>query len=160
MKNKTRDVTQGNPISLVFGLAMPMVIGFVLQQFYSIADSLIAGQLLGANALAATGLAGSVVFFMLSISIGLTNTYSILISQFFGAKDEDGIRRTVTNAAFVSTIYGIILSALTFAGVKLMLTLMQTPEEILDLCADYLYIYVGIGIFPSSKIFLAIQGVL
>lgn len=137
MKNKTRDVTQGNPISLVFGLAMPMVIGFVLQQFYSIADSLIAGQLLGANVLAATGLAGNVVFFMLSISIGLTNTYSIIISQFFGAKDEDGIRRTVTNAVFVSMIYGMILSALTFAGVKLMLTLMQTPPEILNLCADW-----------------------
>ena len=89
------DLTKGNISRSLLLFALPMMAGNLLQQFYNIADSIIAGQFLGVNALAAIGSTGSLMFFVTGWLQGLTSGFAILVSQWFGAKDMKRMRHYV-----------------------------------------------------------------
>ncbi|HIU76047.1 MAG TPA: MATE family efflux transporter, partial [Candidatus Pelethocola excrementipullorum] len=83
----TKNLTTGNPAKLILIFTLPLIIGNIFQQFYSMADTLIVGRTIGVNALAAVGCTGSLSFFILGFVMGLTSGLSIITAQRFGAQD-------------------------------------------------------------------------
>ena len=86
MKNSIHDMTSGNPVSLIIKFMIPMCLGNLFQQFYNIADSIVAGKFIGVNALAAIGSTGSLMFFVTGWLNGLSSGFAIIVAQMFGAK--------------------------------------------------------------------------
>ena len=85
-RDTTNDMTIGNPVSLIIKFMIPMCLGNLFQQFYNIADSIVAGKFIGVNALAAIGSTGSLMFFVTGWLNGLSSGFAIIVAQMFGAK--------------------------------------------------------------------------
>ena len=111
-KSSARDMTQGSPMRLILGFALPMMLGFLFQQFYNMADTVIVGRFLGVNALAAVGATGSINFFVIGFCMGICNGFAIPVAQKFGAKDEKGLKAYVANSAILAAIFGIVMTVL------------------------------------------------
>ena len=88
-KQKTNDMTVGNPVRLIIQFMIPMFLGNIFQQFYNIVDSIVAGQFIGVDALAAIGSTGSLMFFVTGWLNGLSSGFAIIVAQMFGAKKYD-----------------------------------------------------------------------
>lgn len=124
-------MTVGSPTRHILLFAVPLLIGNVFQQLYNMVDSVIVGNYVGANALAAVGTCGSMNFFCFSLSAGLSIGIGIVVSQFFGAKNERMVRLTIGNAVFILTVASVIVSVLGFALCPHVLRLLNCPENIL-----------------------------
>lgn len=124
-------MTVGSPTRHILLFAVPLLIGNVFQQLYNMVDSVIVGNYVGANALAAVGTCGSMNFFCFSLSAGLSIGIGIVVSQFFGAKNERMVRLTIGNAVFILTVASVIVSVLGFAVCPHVLRLLNCPENIL-----------------------------
>jgi putative MATE family efflux protein len=135
-----KDLTTGPEGKLILHFAVPMLIGNVFQQSYSIVDSVIVGRAIGKSALAAVGASFPILFLLIALSIGVTMGFSILISQYFGAKQMDKVQRAVDT----SLIFVFFASlAITAAGLWLSrpaLVMLKTPAELLDQGTVYLQI--------------------
>jgi putative MATE family efflux protein len=141
----TKNLTVGNPALLIISFAIPLFIGNLFQQFYSMADTLIVGRTIGVNALAAVGCTGSISFFILGFVGGFTQGASILTSQRFGAGDEAGVRRSFAVSIFLSAVMTVVLTAVSVITARKFLIFMRTPAEILDGAYSYIIvIYCGI----------------
>lgn len=123
------DMTQGSPLRHIFLFTMPLLIGNLFQQFYNLVDSIVVGNYVGANALAAVGTCGSLNFLFFSLSSGLAIGIGILASQYFGAKDDASIRATVANSAYILIAAGLTVSILGVVGAPLFLTWLQVPRD-------------------------------
>ena len=132
------DMTVGSPLRHIFLFTLPLLIGNLFQQFYNVVDSVVVGNYVGADALAAVGTCGSLGFLFFSLSSGLAVGIGILASQYFGARDDSQIRATVSNAAYILLAAGAGVSLLGFFGAPVFLRLLQVPEEILPLSLTYL----------------------
>ncbi len=144
-KTATKDLTQGAPGKLVFSFAIPMVLGILLQQFYSLVDTMIVGRYLGKEALAGVGSTGSLNFIVLGFCMGICNGFAVIVAQKFGAKDEKGLRKTVAASIWLTIVIGAIVTVVTCIFCKPMLQLMKTPESIFDSAATYIFIiFAGI----------------
>lgn len=142
----TKDMTTGNPAKLIVLFTIPLIVGNIFQQFYSMADTLIVGRTLGVNALAAVGCTGSITFFVLGFAMGLTTGLSIITAQRFGARDEVGIKRSVATSAWICMIVTLILTVVSVIFTEQILILMRTPDEILKDATEYLIIiFCGMG---------------
>jgi len=137
-----KDLTSGKESKLIFNFAMPMLIGNVFQQLYNIVDSIIVGNFLGKEALAAVGASFPIIFTLISLIIGIASGAMVVISQYFGAKDIERVKRTISTfyiflffASIFITVIGIYFSEDIFR-------LMQLPEEILPQAKSYLNIYM------------------
>ena len=137
-KLKELDMTVGNPTRHILTFAFPILIGNIFQQLYNMVDSLVVGNFVGANSLAAIGTCGSLNFLFVSLSMGLANGIGIIVSQYYGAKDEKGIRSTIANAYYLIVAASIIATILGFFIAEPVLMLMSTPEEILPEATLYL----------------------
>ena len=124
-----QDMTVGNPAKLMISFAIPMVLGNIFQQVYSMVDSIIVGRFVGKNALAAIGATQSVLFLIICLIIGLTNGTCILVSQYFCAKDEEAIKKIAGAAVYASVLAWafIAIVSLIFSGP--ILWLLNTSEE-------------------------------
>lgn len=143
----TRDLTEGNPFSLILGFSVPVLFGFLFQQFYNIVDTAIVGKFLGKEALAAVGATGSVNFLVIGFCMGVCNGFAIPIAQKFGAKDYSLMRRFVMAAAYLSIMFAAVLTVVTVVFCRPLLVLMRTPENILDGAAGYIgVIFAGIPV--------------
>lgn len=136
----TKDMTKGKPIFLILGFCIPMVFGNILQQFYNLADTAIVGQCLNSQALAAIGLTGAVCFLVLGFATGLCTGLSIPVAQAYGAGDMKKMRSYMMNAVYIAAAVCLALTVLTLVFCKPLLRLMDTPEDILDMSASYLYV--------------------
>lgn len=136
----SKDLTSGSPIKLILMFALPMLMGNIFQQFYSMADTIVVGQYIGVQALAAVGATGGVTFFVLGFIMGLSNGFSIIVAQRFGSKDEDGVRKAVGNIVVLSLIFGTIVSIISVLGSRLILELLSTPADIIDYSYNYLVV--------------------
>ncbi|HAT03044.1 MAG TPA: MATE family efflux transporter, partial [Oribacterium sp.] len=111
-----KDMTSGNPTALILGFAIPMLLGTLFQQFYSMVDTIIVGRLLGVDALAGVGSTGAVNFMINGFVIGTCSGFAIPVAQRFGAQDFSGLRRYVANiiwltlglAAVITVIIGFL----------------------------------------------------
>lgn len=141
---KMYDMTKGNPTSLLLKFSLPMVIGNVFQQFYNMVDAIVVGQFVGANALAAVGATGSITFLFFSLVLGLSSGIGIIVSQYFGAKDEEKVKRTIATAVYVIMISAVIMGMITVIAARPIMQLLNTPAEIIEDSVLYLRV-VGIG---------------
>ena len=140
----TKDMTTGNPVKLILFFSIPLLIGNVFQQFYSMVDTIIVGRYVRVQALAAVGVTGSLSFLILGFTFGLTGGFSVIIAQRFGADDEDGLRKSVATSTILSIISTIIITLASMLSAKPVLSLMNTPDDIINDATIYIIIiYAG-----------------
>lgn len=138
------DMTIGNPTTLLLKFSIPMIIGNIFQQFYNMVDSIIVGQFVGANALAAVGATGSINFLFFSLAFGLSSGIGIIVSQYFGAKDEEKVKKTIATSIYVVLATSIIMGILMVIAARGVMELLDTPAEIIDDSVLYMQV-VGAG---------------
>ena len=142
-----RDLTDGRPAKLILQFATPMLIGNVFQQLYNVTDSIIVGRFLGKEALAAVGASFPLIFMLISFVIGIASGSTIIIAQYFGAKDLTKVRRSVDTmyiylffASLLITVLGITFSGPIFRLIRL-------PEEVIPQASLYMNVYLTGTIF-------------
>ncbi|WP_296649019.1 MATE family efflux transporter, partial [Romboutsia sp. 13368] len=126
----TNDMTKGSPLKIFILFSIPLLIGNVFQQLYSMVDTIIVGRFVGVDALAAVGSTGSMLYLINGTVMGLTSGFSVLISQKFGAKDEDGIRKSIASNITLSIISTIIITIIALLVKNPLLSMMNTPDNI------------------------------
>ena len=163
MKNTTiHDMTTGNPMKIIFGFTLPIFIGNVFQQFYNIADSIIAGQFLGVRALAAIGSTGSLMFFVTGWLNGLSSGFAILVSQWFGAKEYERMRHYVAMSIYLSAGWAVLMTIGLGIANEPILRLMNYKDSIMPDVKAYMgIIYAGLiitGAYNALAAFLRALG--
>ena len=128
----TKDMTTGNPVKLILLFSIPLLIGNIFQQFYSMVDTIIVGRFLGVKSLAAVGSTGSMSFLIIGAVLGLTSGFSVLVSQRFGANDEEGLKKAVGSSITLSLIMTILVTVVSLAITKPLLNIINTPSDIVD----------------------------
>lgn len=142
----TKSMTSGKPAKLILFFALPLIVGNIFQQFYSMADTVIVGRTIGVNALAAVGCTGSLTFFVLGFVIGFTSGLSIITAQRFGAQDEEGIKKSFAVSLILGAAVTVVLTVLAVLMARPALALLQTPDEIMEDAVAYItIIFWGIG---------------
>lgn len=125
------NMTSGSPVKHIIKFALPLLVGNLFQQLYNMVDSLVVGNYVGADALAAVGACGSLNFLFFSLSSGLAIGIGIIVAQFYGAKDENSIRNTIANSVYVLVAAAAVVSILGILFTPALLRLLQTPESII-----------------------------
>ncbi len=138
---KTTKMTEGNPFRTILIFAIPMIISNLFQQLYNVIDTLIVGNRLGQDALAAVGSASSITAVFVQLATGLALGASIVISQYFGAGKNDKIRLCATTSALFSGAIGLVSNLLLWIYAEPILLYVNTPIEIVPLGVDYLRFY-------------------
>lgn len=153
----TNDMTKGNPWKLIICFSIPVLLGNLFQQFYSMADSIIVGQFLGEDALAAVGSTGSINFLVIGFASGIAQGFGILISHAFGAKDDKLLKHYVAISLVLGLVISLLITVLAVSQSRNLLLIMNTPENILDMANDYItIIYAGITATMAFNITSAI----
>ncbi|MCI8417629.1 MAG: MATE family efflux transporter [Lachnospiraceae bacterium] len=143
-----KEMTAGSPAKIIFGFTIPIFIGNVFQQFYSMVDTIIVGKFVGTQALAAVGSTSTITFLILGFLMGLTVGFTVLTAQRFGAGDPEGMRRTVGSAAILSAIISLLITLVSIAGMRPLLLFMHTPKDIFADAYTYVIIICA-GIFAQ-----------
>lgn len=154
----TKDMTSGSPAKLIFGFAIPMFLGLLFQQFYSMVDTLIVGKFLGVNPLAGVGSTTSLNFMVLGFCMGVCNGFAIPVAQMFGAKEEHRLRRYVTNGAWLCIGLSVVLTLIVVLACRTILTVMDTPEEIFEYA--YIYIVIVFAGIPCTFLYNILAGII
>lgn len=154
----TRDMTNGSPVKLIISFAIPMFLGMLFQQFYSMVDTVIVGKYLGVNPLAGVGSTTSLNFMVIGFCMGVCNGFAIPVAQMFGAREESMLRRFVTNSTWLCIAFSIVMTLAVAAVCRPVLRLMNTPDEIFE----YAYIYIVIIFWgmPCTFLYNILAGIL
>lgn len=152
---QTKSMTSGNPLKLILELGTPLLAGSILQQLYNFVDTVVVGRGIGMDALAAVGLTGGINFLVLGFVMGMAQGVTILVSQYFGAKDYVHLRKAVTMSVFVTYLTGALVTVLAMAGAMWILEVMNTPEEIIMDSWKYLEVIMGGILISLSYNFLS-----
>ena len=152
------DMTMGSPVKIILNFTIPIFIGNMFQQFYSMADTIIVGKFVGTKALAAVGSVGTIMFLILGFLQGLTAGCSVLTAQRFGAGDMAGMRKTVGTAAVLSVGITIVMTVGSMLAMKPLLMFMHTPEDIFQ--DAYTYIMIICAGIAASVLYNLLSGVL
>jgi putative MATE family efflux protein len=143
-----KDLTTGSEGKMIFQFAAPMLLGNVFQQLFSIVDSIVVGKFIGKEALAAVGASFPIIFVMISMIIGIVMGTTVVISQYFGAKDFVKIKRAIDTMYIYSSVAGVIATVTGLIISEPLLRLLDLPEDIMPQATQYLRIYLsGIVIF-------------
>ncbi len=133
-----KDMTVGEPLKLLLAFAIPLLIGNLFQQAYNLADSIIVGRYVGKVALGAVGATGSIMFFINSLTIGLSVGIGIVVAQFFGAKEDEKVKNTIGNAFYIVIVTVTIMAILGFSLAGSILHLLDTPDTTFTYAVVYL----------------------
>ena len=134
------DMTVGSPWKSIAIFTLPMLVGNIAQQLYSTVDSIVVGQEIGDNALAAVGSAAPVLNMLLALFIGISAGTNIMVSQYFGAKNREGLSYSIGNSITVTAAACLLLIAVASPLIRPALVLLKTPPSIIDWCAEYLMV--------------------
>ncbi len=138
------DMTQGEPWKQIVIFTIPMLVGNIAQQLYSTVDSIVVGKYVGDHALAAVGSAAPILNLLLVLFIGISMGASIMVAQYFGAREREELSYTVGNCILLTGVAVVIIMGISVLIVKPLLHLLNTPDSIIDWCASYLLImFVG-----------------
>lgn len=140
---KTVDMTQGKPMGMIFRFAVPLICGNLFQQLYFAVDSVIVGRFVGAEAFSATGATGALSMIFMSLLMGAAIGSGVVISQYFGAKDEEKIAASIANAAYVNVAFAIVVSILGVVLTRPLLELTKVPAELMEDAVTYMVICMG-----------------
>ncbi len=135
------DMTKGEPWKNILLFSIPLLIGNFAQQLYSTVDSIVVGHYVGDNALASVGSAGPIFNLALVFFIGISVGVTVLVAQYFGAKDKEGLAVTIGNCITLTFFSSLLIMALGFFGIRPLLELLGTPESLIDWANDYLFIF-------------------
>lgn len=140
---KVIDMTEGEPTKLLINFAVPLLIGNLFQQGYSLADRIIVGQFVGDNAFSAIGATNAPSQMFMSMCMGMSLGVGVVVAQYFGARDRKNTAAAIINGLYACLILVFITTALALALTKPLLTLLNTPESLMSGAAAYMYIYLG-----------------
>lgn len=147
MMANTKDMTRGNPAKLIVTFALPLMLGNVFQQLYTIVDAMVVGNVLGAGALAAVGVADWPSWTMLGLATGFAQGFSVPMTQSFGGGNHDALRREVSMAVILSATLALLLTGIGLSIATPVLRLLNTPDDIMGDARTYLIICLC-GIVP------------
>ncbi|MGB4137092.1 MAG: MATE family efflux transporter [Microbacterium sp.] len=122
----------GRPWRVILAFAVPLLIGNVVQQLYQFVDTIVVGRHLGVNSLAAVGATGSLIFLLIGFAWGMSSGFAIPTAQAFGARDAEGVRRSVATGTILTAIASVLLTIVGPLIARPLLMLLQTPSELLD----------------------------
>ena len=161
-KVTVRDMTEGTEWKHIVAFAFPLFIGNIFQQLYNTVDSVVVGNFVGADALGAVTSTIPVVFTLIGLFIGFTMGASVVISQFFGAKDILNLRKATHTAVLSTVIIAIILSLIGYAITPCLLEMMNTPESVMREAVIYLQIFsaglIGLMLYNMGSAILRAVG--
>lgn len=142
MKNSTI-MTEGSIWKKILFFSIPLILGNLFQQLYNTVDSIIVGNYIGSEALAAVGSSGSLINLLIGFCIGASAGAGVVIAQFYGAQDKEGVRKAVHTTIAIAIAAGAILTIVGIVTTPLLLKAMGTPKEVFDQASIYLKVYFG-----------------
>lgn len=158
VKSTTKNMTSGSPMKLILGFSVPLLFGFLFQQFYTLVDTMIVGRFLGVDDLAGVGSTGSVNFLIIGFCTGICNGFSIPIAHRFGAGDLRSMRRYAANCVWLGIAFSVILTLVTTLLCRDILQLMKTPANIFPQAYQYIFlIFLGI---PATFLYNTVSGII
>ncbi len=157
----TRNMTQGKPLRHIVAFSLPIMLSYILQQFFDVVDGAVVGRLVGVQAFASIGAAGFLTWMIQCMIMGFTQGFGALFAQRFGASDEAGLRKAVAMGIWLSLLIGVMLTALGIGLTRTILMSIKTPHELLSDTLVYLYwrhtgILVAIGYNLAGSILRAL----
>lgn len=135
------DMSQGSILPLLLKFALPLMLGNLFQQMYNMVDTWVVGNYVSNEAYSAVGTVGPITNTLIGIFTGLASGSGVVISQYYGAKSFEDVKKTVHTAMVLTLVLGVAFTALGIAIVPFMLRLMQTPTEVMPEATTYLQIY-------------------
>ena len=142
----TKDLTVGKPLKSIVLFMLPIMVGNIFQQLYSMVDTIIVGQTISAQALAGVGVTNSMSLLIIGFVQGLTSGFSVKTSQMFGAHDEDGVKRSLAASLALSTVISVALTFVAVYTTMPLLRLIDTPEDVISYSYDYIVaVYWGLA---------------
>lgn len=155
-----KDLTQGNETKVIINFAIPMLIGNMFQQFYSMVDSIVVGKFVGDQALAAVGTSFPIIFLMISLIMGLTIGTSILVAQYFGAGNREKVRLAVDTGYILLFWTGLAITIIGMLITNPLLRLLAVPDDVFVGASQYLRItFLGmLGMFGYNTISAILRG--
>ena len=142
-RNTATLMTEGSIVKSLLLFALPLIFGNLLQQMYNTADSIIVGNFVGSNALAAVGSSGSPIYLLIGFSQGLAVGAGVVVSQYLGAGDHKETREAVHTSLAIAVVMGLLLTVGGVACGRALLVAMNTPAEVLADAVTYIRIYFG-----------------
>ena len=142
-KSKARDMTQGSIWKQLLLFSLPLMAGNLFQQLYNTVDSIVVGNFVGKEALAAVGSVGPIINSLIGFFMGLSTGAGVIISQYYGAKADEKVSRTVSTTLVMTFILSIVFTILGILITPYMLRMMSTPDDVIRESATYLKIYFG-----------------
>ena len=153
-----KDLTVGNPMSLIFGFAMSLFWGMLFQQLYNIIDTAIVSWFLGKEAYTGMGTTGAVNFLIMGFCMGVCNGFAIPVAQRFGAKDYKSMRKFVSHAIILCSVFAVVMTFLVSVFCRQILIVMKTPEDVLEYAYQYI-IVIFLGI-PVTYMYNLLSGII
>lgn len=156
-----KDFTTGSESKHIFQFALPMLIGNVFQQMYNIVDSIIVGRFLGDKALAAVGASFPILFMITALVVGIGIGAGVVISQYFGAKKYDEVRKASNTILIFLMVSGTIITFIGIVSSKFIFRLLFLPEELMDQAIAYLNVYMAgmVVLFGYNAISSILRGI-
>ena len=154
----TKDLTIGHPLRIIFNFAVPVFFGYLFQQFYNLVDTIIVGQFLGVDALAAVGSTGSLNFFIIGFCMGVCSGFAIPVAQRFGAGDYSSMRQFIFNSWILVLIFSLVITSLSVIFCREMLVFLKTPENILGM--SYSYFVIILAGIPVAFFYNILSGII
>ena len=153
MRAKIKDMTAGRPLPLIISFALPLMVGNIFQQLYTVVDTMVVGKALGVEALAALGATDWLFWMLLGMIQGVTQGFGILMAREFGAKQFDSLRKVVGGSASLAVMFALLFLILGQTVAKPILLLLNTPETIIDGSVLYLRImFLGIPVVMAYNL--------
>lgn len=141
-----KTLTKGKPAKIIFYFSLPVIAGNLFQLFYTMADTIIVGRTMGADALAAVGSTTVVIYLILCFIQGVTGGYGIVTAQNFGAKNEKGVKESIGASIIQTAVFSLIITVISCLLTDIILKKMNTPQEIYQLSYDYMFVvFAGTG---------------
>lgn len=157
MASETKNMTSGSPARLILAFALPLMVGNIFQQLYTVVDTIVVGNALGIDALAAVGNGEWLNWLVLSMIQGFAQGFCIQLAQDFGAGDYKQLRRTYSTSVYLSAICAVVILVLSLSLMFPVLRLMNTPDSIIGTSASYLgVIFAGAPIVMAYNLFAAV----
>ena len=140
-KRKDKDMTQGPIVKHLIQFSIPLLVGHLFQQLYNTVDTLVVGNFVGKEALAAVGSTTSIINMLIGIFLGFSMGANVVVSQYYGARDEKSVHDTVHTTIVMSLAFSVLLTVLGVVLAPVMLRMMDTPADVFENAATYLRIY-------------------
>ena len=157
MESKVKNMTSGSPGKLILTFAITLMLGNIFQQFYTMVDTMVVGQVVGVEALAALGATDWLVWLVLGVATGMTQGFSILVSQYYGAREWEKLKKSVAYSYVLTGVLALLVLTVSQLVIHRVMIFLNTPKNIIGMSMLYLRIvFCGIPVISAYNILAAI----